>query len=123
MIEADTIVYRSAKACPPEPAEYLTAATRRGHPVGRTPEQRLASTELSVYVSLELARINGARNARRISTLLVRYRIPAGTDFSLKHLCGDEGHYTLRGDDLSSLADFLDRDWKEDLKELPTEGR
>jgi len=123
MIEEDTIVYRSVRAYPPEPAEYLTAAARRDHPVGRTPEQRLASTGLSVYVSLELARINGARNARRIGTLLVRYRIPAGTDFNLEHLCGDEGHYALRGDDLSSPADFLDRDWKEDLKELPTEGR
>lgn len=122
MIEEDTIVYRSAKAFPPDPAEYVTASARRGHPVGRTPEQRLASTGLSVYVSLELARSNGRRNGRRIGTLIVRYRIPAGTAFNLEHLCGDSGHYTLRGDDLSGLANFLDQDWNEDVTNPPISG-
>jgi len=119
MIDSETTIYRSAREFPPAVGEYRTQFDRRGRPIGRSPEQRRASTGLSVYRSLNHARRNGTRNGHIIGHLIVRYTIPVGYDLSLERLVGDEGHFTLLGPDLALLPDFLDRDWHEDLRDGP----
>jgi len=117
----EILVYRSAKTFPPTEQEYQTFHETRHGQIHGAERYKRAARGLSCYTTLDSA-IANAQRFPLLGALVVRYRIPPDGGYHVEHIVGSVEHLTLFGDNLSSLAQYLDN-WVHYVERRPSEAR